>query len=59
MRGEWGLVSCGQNPRAGVHLHALYGNATMYFGPWGVLNLSLAANPVTEMIFGIVLIKLE
>ena len=40
-------------------LHALYGNGTMYFAPSGVLYLSLAANPVTEMIFGMVLIKLE
>jgi hypothetical protein len=49
----------GKNTWAGVQLHALYGIGTMYFAPSGVLYLSLEANPVTEMIFGMVLIKLE
>ena len=49
----------GKNTWAGVQLHALYGIGIMYFAPSGVLYLSLEANPVTAMIFGMVLIKLE
>ena len=53
-------MSSGQkHARVGVQLHALYGIGTMYFAPSGVLYLSLEANPVTEMVFGMVLIKLE